>query len=129
MVAALPPFPVDDFTLDQVEHAIGVSYGDPSGDTLVGGEFTLTTLLDFLSGYDPARLVDTGEAGEFAGTTAPISEYPDPVYSQGDVIGALIREVRYLRGVLTSARARASERSLTGLFDDEGPQPVEGETE
>jgi hypothetical protein len=52
----LPSFPVDDVTLAAIEHALGGAL-EMRDDlpVLVGADFSLDTLLDFLSGYDPAK--------------------------------------------------------------------------
>lgn len=90
----LPPFPVDDFTLDQVEHSLSGAYEvtDDGEHRWVGSDFPLPRLLDFLSGYNEDRSVHIGYAG---GT--PIYEHLDPVYSERDLTRALIAEVRRLR--------------------------------
>jgi hypothetical protein len=101
-VNTLPPFPLDDDVLDRLEEAIGTCYGPPGpdgGPTLVGGEFTLTTLLDFYSGYDPAKEIDLGSGPDPMGFGGDVrwTEYPDACYSERDVMLALIHEVRRLR--------------------------------
>lgn len=97
----LPNFPVDDFTLDQLEHALNtcidgpvtMPFSDESAPSrLVGGEFTLSKFLDFMSGEDPERSTLVGEV-----EGVPIFEAWDPRYSEHDVIRALITEVRHLR--------------------------------
>jgi hypothetical protein len=98
----LPPFPLDDDVLDRLEEAIGTCYGAMRGDgthELVGGEFTLSALLDFYSGYDESKLIDLGTAPDPMGFGHDVqwTEYPDPVYTERDVMRALIREVRRLR--------------------------------
>lgn len=90
----LPPFPVDDFTLDQLEHAMGGSFTiDEAGEhQLVGADFSMSALLDFLSGYDPSqeKLLEDGPI--------PVYEYTGgPLYTRDCVIQALIDEVRRLR--------------------------------
>lgn len=88
----LPSFPVDDVTLDCLEHALnGAWHVDADGNhRLVGADYSFTQLLDFLSGYDPAWLIET-EPG--------IVEYRGgALYHSHDVIRALIAEVRRLRG-------------------------------
>lgn len=83
----LPPFPVDDATLDLLTTAI-----DPRGN---GDEMaersSLGELLDLMStlGGSDTRAV----AGEHGG----IVELRDPQYHHGDVILALVAEVRRLR--------------------------------
>lgn len=98
----LPDFPVDQFTLDQLEHALNTcvdgpavlpfSDEEPSPRKLVGGEFTLSQFLDFMSGYDPERSTLVGDADG-----VPIYECWDQHYSEHDVIRALIAEIRRQR--------------------------------
>lgn len=98
----LPEFPVDDFTLDQLEHALNTRVDGPavmpfedSGNEprkLVGGEFTLPQFLDFMSGHDPTRATLVGHADD-----VPIYESWDQRYSEHDVIRALVAEIRRLR--------------------------------
>lgn len=105
----LPPFPVDEATLSNIKHALGGSYTVDEDGThhLVGSEFTLSQLLDFLSGYDESKLIvlDPGyEVPENASfgekvAGASITEYPDPIYHYFDVIRALIEEVERLRAL------------------------------
>jgi hypothetical protein len=65
---------------------------DDGNHTLVGGDFTLSKLLDFMSGSDPDRAHLIGYAGD-----VPIMEAWDQHYSVNDVIRALVAEVRSLR--------------------------------
>lgn len=112
MVDKLPPFPVDELTLNQLEHALGTCYGEVDPETgnheLVGGEFTLSQFLDFMAGtmgHDPnAVLLQEGrdeselpewERGRWA--NAPIYEDTRLHYTEHSVIEALIAEVRRLR--------------------------------
>ena len=83
----LPSFPVDDFTLDQVQHALDAAYDEEH--RLTGADFTLTQLLDFLGGYDPASAQPTADPD--------VTVYDAPTYHEHDVIRALITEVRRLR--------------------------------
>ena len=100
----LPPFPVDDFTLTQLEHALdtSVEVADDGERRYVGGEFTLPRLLDFLSGYDPERATLIGYTDRIPGTDIPtdhsiaIYESWDQSYSHEDVICALIARIREL---------------------------------
>lgn len=91
---ALPPFPVTDDVLDQVEHALQAAYevDDEGTHTVVGAEFTLSKLMDFYSGVDEA---DGEVIGDVHGI--PIIEYSKPRYTEHDVIASLINEVRRLR--------------------------------
>lgn len=97
----LPPFPVDDFTLDQLEHALNTCRGDDG--ELVGGEFNLPKFLDFMSGYDPDRSTLIGHTDTIPGTdiptdhAVPIYENWDQHYSEHCVMRALIAEIRRLR--------------------------------
>lgn len=96
----LPPFPLDDFTLDQLEHAVNTSteVGEDGERRCVGGDFTMSEFLDFMSGHDPGRSTLVGY-GDLAGTgnDIPIYESWDQHYSEHDVIRALVAEVRKLR--------------------------------
>jgi hypothetical protein len=92
MAETLPDFPVDDVMLDLLEHALGGLYevDDDFGTRLVGADYSLPQLLDFLSGYDPEQVVPLGGG---------IEEYVGgPLYTRDDIIRALIAEVRRLRG-------------------------------
>lgn len=104
----LNEFPVDDFTLDQLEHALNTSIEitDAGERRCVGGEFTMPKFLEFMSGYDPERCTLVGYTDGipgcpgsegFHGQAIPIYEGWDPHYSEHDVIRALIAEVRCLR--------------------------------
>lgn len=101
----LPPFPVDDFTLDQLEHALDTCLGDVIPDSdgrheRVGGEFTMSDFLQFMSGYDPDRSTFVGMVGDPMGfgEQVPMYEHWDQQYNEHSVITALIAEVRRLRG-------------------------------
>lgn len=110
----LPAFPTDDFTLDQLEHALGTCYGERDPDTgghlLVGGEFTMSQFLDFMAGtvrQDPnEELIQPGrdesdlpewERGR-DWSAAEIVYDTRPHYTRDSVIAALIAEIRTLRG-------------------------------
>ena len=98
----LPPFPVDDFTLDQIEHALGGSLTfdqDSTEPRLLRADFSLSRLLDFLSGYDESRLIQA--VNEYDTPIPDTFEYPDPIYHVNDVLRALIAEVRRLRDPAT----------------------------
>jgi hypothetical protein len=85
-MTGLAPFPVDDFHLDQLEHA-----------TRAGSGYPLTEYLHDLSHYDEALVVPVDEWQEFR--EVQLVEYQGgPVYHPHDVIRALIGEVRRLRG-------------------------------
>lgn len=111
----LPPFPVDDFTLDQLDHALNTCLGDVIPDTggrheKVGGEFTLSEFLQFMSGYDADRSTLIGYTDTIPGTgiptdhAVPIYEHWDESYTERCVIRALIAEVRQLRRRLSDRK-------------------------
>ena len=85
----LPPFPVDDSTLNQVMHALDATVTDltdPDHPVLRPGDFTLLQLLDFMSGYERPRHLGPG-----------YHVVHQPLYDEHSVIRALITEVRRLR--------------------------------
>lgn len=90
----MPPFPLDEFTLTALEHAINtrIEVGTEGEHIPVGGDFTLSRFLDFMSGYDGDRSIFTGHYID----GVPLYEHPDQVYSEHDVIRALIARVREL---------------------------------
>lgn len=99
----LAPFPTDEFTLNQLEHALNTCIDGsvmPFGDEpeaprkLVGGEFTLSQFLDFMSGVDESRSTLVGEIDGI-----PVYEGWDPRYSEHDVIRALIARIRELESM------------------------------
>lgn len=99
----LPVFPTDEFTLDQLEHALNtsISIDDDDNWTRVGGEFTLSQFLDFMSGVDESRATLVGYTSGVCGEGDPAGAIPiyeawDPRYSEHDVIRALIARVREL---------------------------------
>lgn len=97
----LPPFPTDDFTLSQLEHALDTTLASPmqmpfsdvtpGTRTLVGGEFTLAQFLDFMSGADDERATYVGDADG-----VPVYRSWDQRYSEHDVIRALVARIREL---------------------------------
>jgi hypothetical protein len=95
----LPDFPVDDDILDRLEHALGTcwTFDDGGGKVHAGGDYTMAELLDFLSGYDPTLAIPLGPAPGPFGGDVEWAEYPFPVYSEHDVLRALIGEIRRLR--------------------------------
>lgn len=109
-MSGLPPFPVDDATLLAVEHALGGAYevDDDGTHTLVGADYTLSQLLDFMAGTmgeDPnAEVLSEGhEVAEGAPLWEQIAGAKVVVdsrvhYTPHCIIDALIAEVRRLRG-------------------------------
>lgn len=109
---SLPPFPVDELTLGMVEHALGycLTFEGEDGERLneprgVGAEFSLASLLDFMSGTttDPLGVVQhLGIEETFMGR-AEMTVDERPHYSKADIIRALIAEVRRLRATSEEA--------------------------
>lgn len=115
----LPPFPTDDATLLAIEHAMGGALtfdrpddaaADDEGPWLVGADFSLPTLLDFLAGctgrdpneelIQPARDesdLPEWERGRGGWGNAEIVYDTRPHYSDHDLIRALVAEIRRLR--------------------------------
>lgn len=94
----LPSFPVDDATLDTLEYALTVALGEgPDGPMPVlpdgsPADMSLPRLLEFLSG--PSATTSLSDPDD----PIQIEERERPMYSERDVIRALITEVRRLRG-------------------------------
>lgn len=84
-------FPVDDVTLAAVEHALNASLVDgDDGPVVVGAEFGLSRLLEFLSGYDADATVPT--------ETPAVDEYTGGIiWHEHDIIRAYAAEIRRLR--------------------------------
>ena len=83
----LPPFPVDDLTLDLLGAALDPrGHGDESAERTCVGDF-----LRFMSelGGSDTEAVESIEDG--------IHMMRDPQYHEHDIIGALIEEIRRLR--------------------------------
>lgn len=97
MSEPLPPFPVDDVTLDAIEHSLGhyLTEGDEDGPGSGGADYSLDILLDFYSGTmdDPEGV--TTEREIQPGIILVVD--PRPHYTISDVIESLIAEVRRLR--------------------------------
>jgi len=70
------PFPVDDFTLDQVEHALDARLTMVDGEpVVVGADFSLPKLLEFMSGYDPSKVVPLRDDDGYE-TPGPVASLP-----------------------------------------------------
>jgi hypothetical protein len=97
---SLPPFPVDDATLDMLMAAIDPrGHGDLDAETSTVGNF-----LDFMSqmgGSDPKAVAEVLDDGECGGPIIQVMR--DPIYHDHDVYRALIAEIRRLRGILATA--------------------------
>lgn len=97
-------FPVDDLTLDALEHALGGAYDVDEDGThhLVGADYSLDQFLDFVAGIDPTdasavEVLDPGDPTESGWAGAPVYIDNRPHYHPNDVIRSLIAEVRRLR--------------------------------
>jgi hypothetical protein len=87
----LPPFPVDDATLDMLCAAMDPrSVGDYAVERSCMGEFL--DMMSRLGGSDPAAVDEVIDG---------IHVMRDPMYHDHDVIKALVDEVRRLRSELT----------------------------
>lgn len=94
----LPPFPVDDATLLAVEHALDttLSYNEAGELVNVGSDYSMSQLLDLLSGVDPEKWKPA--VNEYDTEIPDMVEYTGgPIYHTNDIIRALIDEVRRLR--------------------------------
>lgn len=109
----LPDFPVDDLTLDAIEHSLGYCLTiDDEGNPVSDGsaDYSLDTLLDFLAGTigrDPNEILispgrDESDLPEWERgrdwSSAEIVEDTRIHYSKHDLIRALVAEIRRLRG-------------------------------
>lgn len=93
-MADLPPFPVDDATLDLLEAAMNPwEHGDP--EATQSSVWPLLEMMSQLAGSDPQAVEEVVDDGSDGG--ARIVVMRDPVYTDRDVIEALIAEVRRLR--------------------------------
>lgn len=85
----LPPFPVDDGTLDMLMAAINPwEHGDP--DSPRSSLWDFLTLMSQMGGSDTTAVEEVSEGG--------VAMMRDPMYTDRCVITALIGEVRRLRG-------------------------------
>jgi len=95
-------FPTDDVTLSALEHALGatLTYDDTVDDDgdpvprIEGADYSLTQLLDFMSGYDPTQSIPVDGKDYLLDYTG------GPLYSERDVIASLVTEVRHCRDSL-----------------------------
>lgn len=97
----LPPFPVDDATLDLLSKAI-----NPGPEAERSSVEDLLTLYSQLGGSDTeavAEVVDEGDADLGLGLAgAEVVLMRDPKYHVYDVVSALIAEIRRLRDLAES---------------------------
>lgn len=83
----LPPFPVDDTTLDLLEAAMNPrEHGDPEATQSSVWEFL--EMMSQLGGSDPKAVEEEHDG---------VKVMRDPVYHEHNVISALIGEIRRLR--------------------------------
>lgn len=88
-MASLPPFPVDDATLEMLEAAIYPwDHGDPDAERSSLWDFLM--LMSEMGGPDPSAI-----AHENGDQRVVVNRYP--MYTDHCVITALIAEVRRLR--------------------------------
>ncbi len=100
----LPPFPVDDQTLDLLMTAINPwSHGDPGSEMSSVGNFLV--FMSELGGSDTSAVEEVLDPGDhnipgLAG--ASVSVMRDPQYHEHDVMTAMVEEIRRLRAELRS---------------------------
>lgn len=99
MTQTLPPFPVDDETLNVIRDSLDrviTGWDDDNNPICTGSPFSLDAVLNLLSGYDPALTVQM--VNEYDQPIPDWYEYTGPgIYHTHDVIRALIDEIRRLR--------------------------------
>lgn len=85
--------PVDDVTLEAVEHALGsmLTLDDDGQPVRVGADYSLPDLLDFLAGHDASDGYEDPDG---------IWVCHQPTYHPNQLIGALVAEVRRLRSLI-----------------------------
>lgn len=111
----LPPFPVDDATLDLLARAVDPwAAGDTEAERSSLGDFL--TMMSQLGGSDTAAVAEESDG---------VVEMRDPMYSTHDVIGALIAEVQRLRlGVTTGGGPVEAGRWLRRHTPHYAPGPL-----
>jgi len=87
----LPPFPVDDQTLDLLWLAI-----NPGPEAERSSLYDFANFFSELGGSDTAALEEEDLTGEVVSGEV-VSVYRDPTYTPHCIIGALIEEIRRLR--------------------------------
>lgn len=106
-MSTLPPFPVDDATLDLVWGAL-----HPGPEAERSSLFDMLDLYSRLGGSDPDATVENDDLPD------DIVELRDPQYSPHDLIAALITEIRRLRSfaelppLMTPERMRFIARAI-----------------
>ena len=98
----LPPFPVDDATLDMLMAAINPrEHGDPEATS--SSVWPLLTMLSRLGGSDTDAVAEVHDDGSDGG--ASIVTMRDPHYHDHAVYVALIEEIRRLRALLAARQS------------------------
>lgn len=99
--------PMDDDSLRLIQEALdSVIIGtDEEGNPVRSGEFSLSRLLEFWSGYDPDKLQELSEG---------VFTYPGTMFSQYDLMRALVGELLALRSGIYLAVASVLEEELGG---------------
>lgn len=91
----LPPFPVDDATLDLLLVAINPwENGDPEAEQSGVGEFLM--FMSQMGGSDTEAIEEVVNDGSDGGPSIYVMR--DPEYTVHDVLTALIDEIKRLRG-------------------------------
>jgi hypothetical protein len=98
----LPPFPVDDATLDLLNAAMNPrDHGDP--DAEMSSVWSVLKMLSEMGGSDTSAIAEVIEEGD--DDHARVVMMRDPQYHEHDVLQALIAEVRRLRTELNQSEA------------------------
>jgi len=106
----LPPFPVDDATLDMLMAAIDPwNHGNP--DAKSSSVWPFLAMMSRLGGSDPEAVAEVHDDSSDGG--ASIVTMRDPHYHDNDVAAALISEVRKLRGQRDQVLAEAARTDAT----------------
>lgn len=119
MSVRLPPFPVDDATLDLLWAAMYPrENGDPNATT--SGVWPLLTFMSQMAGSDTSAVEEVLDDGSDGG--ASIAMMRDPQYHDHDVLTSLITEVRRLRAEAVEAEARGYATAIARLRDEEAAE-------
>lgn len=106
MSVHLPPFPVDDATLDLLEAAMNPhEHGDPEAET--SSVWPLLGMFSQLGGSDLDAVEQVVDDGRDGGPEVVLMR--DPQYHSNDVIASLIAEVRRLRALVGPGAGQQKE--------------------
>lgn len=99
--------PMDDDSLRLIQEALNsvIIGSDEEGNPVRSGEFSLSRLLEFWSGYDPDKLQEVSEG---------VFTYSGTMFSQYDLMRALVGELLVLRSGIYLAVASVLEEELGG---------------